>query len=467
MKRLILAVCLFGASQAWASAYFIAPAAGGGSDSNPGTSGSPWLTLNHTITSADTVTAKAGAYSAQQLSVGSWGTVTGSGHYTVMVNCASFLGCTITPASGLGGIWIDASHWGISGFIVDNVNTSGGGCITASPYTNSVTIYDIVIANNVAERCKSNGVGVYPKSSTASVDYVAVIGNIIWSAAHNTNECDSGISIYEPLKQDSLPGTHIYVAGNFSFDNVTPNNCNNGSSTYDGEGVAFDDFGMSQQGGATYTQQAVAENNILVHNGGYGFGVTGSGTQTSQIYFVHNTSADNMTASPTSTTTCGNDALIGPVSLVESFKNLEKTDAATGCSGPTTKYVFNVNGADATDQIYTNFWYSAAGHNGGIVSSPGFAYGSNTTGTDPQFTSEADPGAPSCSGKASTVDCMSTVIANYTPATTAAKAYGYQKPSSTSVYNPLYPQWLCSVTNLPTGLVTPGCVTAGTLSSIK
>jgi hypothetical protein len=51
---------------------------------------------------------------------------------------------------------------------------------------------------------------------------------------------------------------------------------------------------------------------------------------------------------------------------------------------------------------------------------------------------------------------MATVIANYTPTVAAAKAYGYQQPSSTSVSDPLFPKWLCSV-NLPAGLVTKGC----------
>src|SRR6202043_725660 len=37
-----------------------------------------------------------------------------------------------------------------------------------------------------------------------------------------------------------------------------------------------------------------------------------------------------------------------------------------------------------------------------------------------------------------------------------AKAYGYQVPSTTSVSDPLFPQWLCNV-NLPAGLVTMGC----------
>jgi hypothetical protein len=51
---------------------------------------------------------------------------------------------------------------------------------------------------------------------------------------------------------------------------------------------------------------------------------------------------------------------------------------------------------------------------------------------------------------------MAAVIANFTPTNTAATAYGYEMPGSTSVYDSLFPQWLCNV-NLPSGLVTMGC----------
>jgi hypothetical protein len=54
---------------------------------------------------------------------------------------------------------------------------------------------------------------------------------------------------------------------------------------------------------------------------------------------------------------------------------------------------------------------------------------------------------------------MATVIANFTPTAAAAKAYGYQTPSTSSTSDPLFPQWLCNV-NLPAGLITMGCVSS-------
>jgi hypothetical protein len=54
---------------------------------------------------------------------------------------------------------------------------------------------------------------------------------------------------------------------------------------------------------------------------------------------------------------------------------------------------------------------------------------------------------------------MASVIADFTPTNAAAKAYGYQTPSLTSVADPLFPQWLCNA-NLPPGLVDSPCAAA-------
>jgi hypothetical protein len=103
-----------------------------------------------------------------------------------------------------------------------------------------------------------------------------------------------------------------------------------------------------------------------------------------------------------------------------------------------------------------NWLYSLAGNNTTAISSTGFIFGTNITGIDPGLANPVDPGKPYCAGKASTVDCMGTVIANYKPANSAAQAFGYQMPQNSSANDPLFPKWLCNV-NLPSGLVTTGC----------
>ena len=109
-------------------------------------------------------------------------------------------------------------------------------------------------------------------SGNASVDYLAVVGDIAYNAAQGSSNCFSGISIYQPQNHDTVAGTHIYVASRqfYSYGNIDPSPCQGGTPS-DSEGIIFDTFDGSQGGLAPYTQQAVAYNNILLRNGGQGF----------------------------------------------------------------------------------------------------------------------------------------------------------------------------------------------------
>jgi hypothetical protein len=151
------------------------------------------------------------------------------------------------------------------------------------------------------------------------------------------------------------------------------------------------------------------------------------------------------------------------VEFSQVFGNLSMTTQTTGgaCGTGSSQYVYSVYNGNSTDSVYQNYGYSAAGNNTQSGSSSGFSFGlSNTFETDPAFANPVDPGTPNCSGYSSVPACMGIVITNFTPTNATARSYGYQIPRSTPVYDPLYPHWLCSVTNLPTGLVTPGCTQA-------
>jgi hypothetical protein len=283
----------------------------------------------------------------------------------------------------------------------------------------------------------------------------------MWNAAQSTLECDSGISIYHPIAIDSLPGTHIYIAGNFAFDNMSPTNCLNRSATYDGNGIVLDDLNFSQSNGPPYKAQVVVENNIAVFNGGYGLGSTGNGS-TAAVFFRQNTSFGNLRANPTNTTTCGDLTLLGPISNAQVTENLIQTTAQTACSGGTrTLYDVAVNGADSTDVVVYNYLYSAWGSYTTAIGSSGFVYGANITGSNPSFANPVDPGKPNCSGRASVPDCMATVIANYTPQTKGAQSFGYQPATVGARYDPYFPQWLCTA-NLPSGLTPNHCAVRST-----
>jgi len=151
--------------------------------------------------------------------------------------------------------------------------------------------------------------------------------------------------------------------------------------------------------------------------------------------------------------------MLGPDKYFAMYLNILATTGPTGC-GSHDMYGFYIYQGDGTSHLYQNWMYSAAAQNYGILSSPGFAQGpSNTAGTSPNFVNPVDPSAPSCSGKTNTVDCMSTVIANYAPQASGAQVYGRQTVSTDTTYDPLFPSWLCNV-SLPSGLITTHCITA-------
>jgi hypothetical protein len=470
MRYTILLVTLycFCALPALGMTYFMSSS---GLDSNNGTStGTPWLTPNHALNCGDTITAAAGTYAASSFNA-TFGTVTcAAGNNVAWLQCATFDACKInTSSAGQGGMWIDQSYWGIQGWEVTVTGGAYAGCFVAKPASGSpVEIHHIIFANDVANGCAGGGFGSADASTTASVDYLAIVGNIAYNAATGNGECFQGISVYQPIASDTLAGTHIYIAGNFTWDNVEPDPCAGGTPT-DGEGIALDTLNGLQGGTPTYTQQIVVDNNISLFNGSTGIATTGAGNNAAKVYFRHNTAYGNMT-DPNQTVgwTCGQINIEGgypptdttyAASYVEVSANLASFSgtSATGCAA-NPPYAFTVINGNGTDFIYNNFGYTPAGNNVLSTYSTGFSAGPNNIfGTNPSFVSTTNPGVPSCGSSSSVPNCMATVIANFTPANTAAKAYGYQIPSTTAIYDPLFPQWLCNV-NLPPDLVMMGCL---------
>jgi hypothetical protein len=459
MKKLILALALLIAAPSWGTQYFLSPT---GSDAANGTSlGTPWLSPNHSLNCGDVIQAAAStSYAAANFAEFKWGTVTCAANNNVAwLTCITFDACKITATGTANGMFINNSYWGVQGWEVSTPATTGAGaCFEAIPFSSS--IHHIIFANDIANVCGAGGFAFGNNGAGLGVDYAVVIGSIAYNAANDNFACFSNISIFQPLASDTLPGTHIYFAGNFSYDAREPNPCN-GTAPTDGEGLFFDGWDGNQGLGTVYTQQGVIDNNISVLNGSKGvaaFSSSGIGSTHAHIYFRHNTTYGNDADPNVNTVACAE--IIADVSFnVEAYWNLAQTSSATACTAH-TNYVLQVRNGDPTDFMYQNYGYSAAGNNTSILGGTFTTFGPNNTfGTNPSFASVADPGAPSCGSFASVPACMATVIANFTPATAAAKPYGYQPVSLTSRVDPLYPQWLCSVTNLPTGLVTPGCAT--------
>ena len=434
--------------------YYLSPT---GSDSNSGLSTSAaWLSPNHAVNCGDTITAAAGTYSSGNFQSGKWGMVTCSaGNNVAWLKCATFDACKVT-ATASDAMWVDQSYWGVQGWENSTNSTTDGACFHAGPSRGS-TIHHIIFANDVANGCMGGGFNAYKASNTASVDYLAYIGNIAYAAAAGSGACYSGLNIYEPIASDSNAGTHLFVTGNFSYANVDGNPCA-GTAPTDGEGVNLDTFDWSQGSGTPYTQQAVAENNIAVFNGGRGVYTenNAAGSTHATIYFKYNTMyANNEQLAQGYCSGNGDLADYNALNVTAEY-NLVQTDQATMCTSAQAKYAMAVSTVNASVVFDYNYANGVSGNNTSLFDGGGFAFGvHNVIGTNPGYANAANPGAPNCGGKTNVPNCMATMVANFTPGS-GVSSYGYQIPSTTSITDPLYPAWLCSVV-LPAGLVTPGC----------
>ena len=183
----------------------------------------------------DTITAAASS-SYSPANFQTFGTVTcPAGNNVAWLICATFDACKISGmTSSQNAMTVQTSYWGVQGWEADGSATSGP-CFLMYPYASS--IHHIIFANNIASGCGLNGIAS-SENSTYGVDYIAILGNITYNDAGGSSYCGSGISIYEPVASDTKPGTHIYIAGNFSWDNFNGNPCNVGTPS-DGEGVRW------------------------------------------------------------------------------------------------------------------------------------------------------------------------------------------------------------------------------------
>lgn len=436
--------------------YYVSPT---GSDSNNGTSPStPWLSPNHAVNCGDVLNAAAGTYSTINFTAGKWGTVTcTSGNNVAWLKCTTFDTCKISSTTA-DAMWVDKSFWGVQGWEASTNGSSNNeaACFRATP-SGAYILHHLVFANNIANGCQGGGFISYNTSTTAGTDYLTLVGNIAYNAAQGAGECFSGFSMYQPLNFDTVAGTHLFMGGNFAFGNIDPATCAGGPPT-DGEGFNFDTLDHSQGGGAVYTGQAVAENNISVFNGGKGYEAenNNAGSTHAPIFFKNNTSFGNST-DPNQTTGCFDRGELNQQNAqnVTWTNNLAQTRNGTSCSGEPL-YGFTALPPATGSIINGSWWLGISGHNTD-PNTPSFVLGTgNTIGTNPTFTNPIQPPAPACSGTASVPACMASVIDNYIPIAPASTTLGYQTPSPDAVNDPLFPQWLCNV-NLPAGLISSAC----------
>jgi hypothetical protein len=443
-------------SLAQAKTYYLSPT---GTDSGSGqSSGTAWLSPNHALNCGDVIVAAASShYSSANFTAGKWGTVScPAANAVVWLRCATFDACKI-HASTNPGMWIDQSYWGVQGWeVTTTAGDAYGPCFVAQPnYATPTSIHHVIFANDIANGCSQGGFVMVNKGH-AGVDYFVVVGSIAYNAAQGTGSCASGIAVYQPIQSDTSPGTHLYIAGNFSYNNVEPSKCA-GKSPTAGEGILFDSFDGSQGGVAPYWSQAVAVNNIVVNNGAKGIEIDGNsvGSYHSTIWLNHNTSWGNLTDPNQSWLGCSEISL-SKARNTHLNSNLVSTSRATGCGGHPI-YALGMAGGDSSDSAAHNFAYGYNGNSVFLYDSPSFSWGqTNQFGISPNFIKPEAPAAPRCGGTSNVPSCVAPVIADFVPKTASAAGLGYQKPSSTPIKDELFPRWLCTA-SLPAGLVTMGC----------
>ena len=443
--------------------YYLSP---NGKDSNSGLSQStPWLTPRHSLTCGDVILASpSGNYSYVNFAPGQWGQVSCPlSKKVVWLKCAVFDSCKIVTPLGVQtfGMSVSASYWGVQGWEISVLGRvkNGLSCFNAGPADNNASIHHIVFANNVANVCDLAGFGagnVY--DGTASVDYIAVVGNIAYGAGTSNTGCGSGIGIYQPVAIDNKKGTHLYIAGNLSYGSTNPANAN----CYDGNGIIFDTFDGHANLPFSYAQQAVIENNIAVSNDGVGVRVeynnSGKGPEHAQIIVRHNTIWGNSQGvyqygSPD----CGELQFFDTVTTRGEY-NLAVTNQP-GCYGDPANPnpAYNVKNVNATNHLTKNWGFSATKTYTQATNSPTFKFAADNVFLNPLLTKPAVPKAPHCSTYADVPSCMAPVVAAFKPLKIAATPYGFQSPSRTPIVDDLFPAWLCDV-DLPPGLVSMGCV---------
>jgi hypothetical protein len=180
------------------------------------------------------------------------------------------------------------------------------------------------------------------------------------------------------------------------------------------------------------------------------------GSSHAKIYVTQNTSWGNLADPNQSWLGCGEVSLYRSKNT-QVLGNLASTRSATGCGGHPI-YALAVSTIDGSDSVVDNLAYGYNGNNYFSYSAGGFKYGANNQfGTNPNFTNPVVPGSPHCGSSANVPNCMASVIADFAPKPgSSTQSFGYQKPTSTSAQDPLFPRWLCTA-KVPSGLVTMGC----------
>lgn len=402
------------------------------------------VAANPTLQCGDVVSAGTGTYSQAAMTITATIPCPGSNN-ALYIECATQFACSATTQ-----VNIETSYVIVMGF--SNTSASQACYLAEPPGSNIIGFLGYI--DDIASGCSQGGIVYY--NNAGGVGMTLTVATIVYDAIHTTSGCDSGI-VHGNMENFNGANDYLLAMYNYSYSNVpggvgTPASSCNSNANSDSTGLNFDTMNR-------YTGHAVAENNVLINNGGPGFELT-SGNESSNagpVLISQNTSVNNMiwaNYNPfAGVSEMWFSAVFGLTQQTTLINNIGRGNNTTLGPDYDNGAYFWVDDPTPASLSDNNTFYSVAGtgqrykgtaslcappHASPLAASSGGAnnYGCAgiTNTTDPAFTSMTVPGAPSCSGASSTIECMKTYWTNLTPTATTTNN-GALTPAPNDAYN--------------------------------
>ena len=182
------------------NAFYVSPT---GSDSNPGTLSSPWLTIQHaanTVQAGDTVYVRAGVYT-ESVNVAVSGSATAGpvtfASYPGETAVIDGTGLAVSASAGTQGLFnlVNQSYVTIQGFEIRNYTTSNANVTPAGIWVtgagSNVQLLNNLV-HNITTTSEKNGnafgIAVYGSSGSASIDSITINGNQVYDNKTGNSE---------------------------------------------------------------------------------------------------------------------------------------------------------------------------------------------------------------------------------------------------------------------------------------